>query len=151
MHVVASGVTCLSHIAQGAMNSLCDRWAQEQAASNSSWAARLEEAHSKWLREKGELERAAAEKLVNAQELAAARYDSLRGHLEGRVAAISERLAALAAKEGKKDQARKELKQQVRQGWLRAPDMAGCGYVELRECVLDPWVGTCTICSHASW
>lgn len=65
--------------------------------------------------------------MASEQELAAARYDSLRGQLEGRVAAVSERLAALTAKEGKKEAARKELKQEVRgpaaaavAGWLQA-------------------------------
>jgi hypothetical protein len=89
------------------------RWSQEQAAADSAWAARLEEAHSRWLRERGELEHGAAEKLACAQELAVARYDALRGQLEGRVAAISEQLAGLTAKEGKKEAARKELKQEV--------------------------------------
>jgi chorismate mutase len=89
------------------------RWSKEQGTSDSGWAARLEDAHNRWLRERGQLERAAAERLAAVQEAAAARYDSLRASLESRVAAITEKLAALAAKEGKKDRACKELKQEV--------------------------------------
>jgi hypothetical protein len=89
------------------------RWAHEQAEADGSWAARLEEAHSRWLRERAGLECAAAEKLAAAQELAATRCDALRGQLESRVAVIGERLAGLAAKEGKKDRALKDLEEEV--------------------------------------
>lgn len=90
------------------------RWAGEQASADAAWAARLEEAHQRWLRERGELERGAADKLAAVQEVAAARYDALRAQLEARVAGIGERLATLASKEGRKDAAAKELRREVR-------------------------------------
>lgn len=74
---------------------------------------RLDEASNRWARERCELERAAADKLAAVQEVAAARYEALRAQLEGRVASISERLAVLAAKEGKKEAACRELKKEV--------------------------------------
>jgi hypothetical protein len=82
--------------------------------ADSSWASRLEEAHSRWLRERAELERASAEKLAAMEELAASRHGVVQGQLESCVAVISERLVGLAAKEGKKDRALKELKHEVR-------------------------------------
>lgn len=90
------------------------RWAGEQASSDAAWAARLEEGHQRWLRERGELERASTDKLAVVQEVAGARHDALRSQLEARVAGISGRLTTLAAKEGRKEASARELKKEVR-------------------------------------
>ncbi len=106
-------------------SNLSHRWAQEQSSADAAWSERLEEAHHRWLRERGELERAAAERLEAAHGAAAARYDALRSHLEGRLAAIGERLAALAAKEGRKEASCRELKREAEA--LRAAAEEECG------------------------
>jgi len=62
--------------------------------------------------------------MAAVQEVAAARFDSLRGHLESRVAAISDRLVALAAKEGKKEAACRELRKEAEA--LRASAQEEC-------------------------
>ena len=99
------------------------RWAKERAAEESVWATRMEEAQGRWLRERAQLQRGAEEKQSELAELAAARHDALRGQLESRVAAISERLAELLTKEGKQEAACKKLKEEV--GTRNAPVTQG--------------------------
>jgi hypothetical protein len=92
---------------------LKQRWAAEQAAADRAWAAKLEEQHKAWLKQRQELEVSGAARLDAAEAAAAAAAQQLKLKLEGRIAAIAGRLGVLAAQEDAREKQRQELAAQV--------------------------------------
>ncbi|PRW57326.1 P-loop containing nucleoside triphosphate hydrolases superfamily isoform 1 [Chlorella sorokiniana] len=92
--------------------------AQQEAAAKlaeaeKEWTLKLAAAQERALKEQHELERQWVERLHAAQRAAVEEQAGLRAQLEARLAAVSERVGALAQREAKQEKKRAELLRQV--------------------------------------